>query len=267
MSRPEKRTVDYFPHIIKNGKTITILENKFGNDGYAFWFKLLEILGSTEGHVYEYKNPSEKEFLHARTKVKGEKAVEILDLLADLGAIDKELWGENIIWSDNFVENIEDVYSRRKVNVPQKPQVSEVNDNKNPKSGGDNDNKNPQSKVKETKLIYNHWREKSETITHRKLTTPMKKSINARLNDGYTLEELKKAIDNYNMVLASDDYFFSYDNWSLDDFLSREEGKHVEKFLENPEGFKKDKTSGKGRTNPTARVKDTRTEAEKEMGI
>ena len=47
MARPKKQTVDYFPHIIKQGKTMTILENRFGNDGYAFWFKLLEILGST----------------------------------------------------------------------------------------------------------------------------------------------------------------------------------------------------------------------------
>lgn len=45
MARPKKQTVDYFPHFVKGGRTIFILENKFGNDGYAFWFKLLEILG------------------------------------------------------------------------------------------------------------------------------------------------------------------------------------------------------------------------------
>ena len=45
MARPRKQTVDYFPHYCKCGRTIFILENRFGNDGYAFWFKLLEILG------------------------------------------------------------------------------------------------------------------------------------------------------------------------------------------------------------------------------
>ncbi len=49
MARPKKQTVDYFPHFVKGGRTIFILENKFGNDGYAFWFKLLEILGESEG--------------------------------------------------------------------------------------------------------------------------------------------------------------------------------------------------------------------------
>lgn len=150
MARPEKKTVDYFPHIIKNGKTITILENKFGNDGYAFWFKLLEILGSTAEHVYKYKTPAEKEFLHARTLVNEKKAIEILDLLADLGAIDKELWRENIIWSDNFVKNIEDVYERRKVNVPQKPSPNGVNDNENSQSKV-KDSKLKNSKVKDSK--------------------------------------------------------------------------------------------------------------------
>lgn len=53
MARPTKETVDYFPHFVKCGRTIFILESKYGNDGYAFWFKLLEILGDTEGHYYD----------------------------------------------------------------------------------------------------------------------------------------------------------------------------------------------------------------------
>ena len=48
MARPAKLTVDYFPHIINQGKTIFIIENNYGNDGYAFWFKLLELLGATD---------------------------------------------------------------------------------------------------------------------------------------------------------------------------------------------------------------------------
>lgn len=273
-----KKTVDYFPHIIKNGKTITILENKFGNDGYAFWFKLLEILGSTEGHYYAYRDTSEREFLHARTGVSEEDAQQILDLLAKLGAIDKELWEENIIWSDNFIENIRDAYSRRKVDVPEKPGKNDVNHEDVPQdptvnredvnikeqSSGTMGDKKQQSKVKYSKVkdIYNHWKEKSETISHRKLTKPMKKGINARLDDGYTVDELKEAIDNYNMVVKSDDYFFNYDNWSLNEFLSRGEGEQVEKFLENPDAYLKDDNDSD--KNKSKRRHSTMTEGEKE---
>lgn len=155
MARPKKQTVDYFPHIIKKGKTMTILENKFGNDGYAFWFKLLEILGSTDGHYYEYRNTTDKEFLHAKTLVSEDTAKKILDLLAKLNAIDQELWNQKVIWCDNFIDNIEDAYSRRKVNVPHKPEVSEVNVNINPSEQDKcehDDDINSQSKVNKSKL-------------------------------------------------------------------------------------------------------------------
>jgi hypothetical protein len=52
MARPTKQTVDYFPHDCHHGQTIYILEKRFGNDGYAFWFNLLELLGSSEGALY-----------------------------------------------------------------------------------------------------------------------------------------------------------------------------------------------------------------------
>ena len=49
MTRPKKQTVDYFPHSCNHKKTIYILEERYGNNGYSFWFKLLEMLGNTEG--------------------------------------------------------------------------------------------------------------------------------------------------------------------------------------------------------------------------
>jgi len=151
MARPIKNTVDYFPHIIQNGKTIFILESKYGNDGYAFWFKLLELLGSSHDHVYDYNNLADWEFLLAKTKVNAEMANNILKTLADLEAIDKELLKKKLIWCDNFVKGIEDVYKRRKVDIPQKP----VNVNINPVSVNGNPvnvNKNRQSKVKYIKV-------------------------------------------------------------------------------------------------------------------
>lgn len=95
--------------------------------------------------------------------------------------------------------------------------------------------------VKEkVKDIFNHWTSKENTITHRKNTTPMKKSIHARLEDGFTVGELKTAIDHYNLVVGSPKYYFSYDNWSLDEFMSRGEGKQIEKFLQHHNTYLKD---------------------------
>ena len=42
MARPERRNVDYFPHYLSEGKKMYLIEHKYGNDGYAVWFKVLE---------------------------------------------------------------------------------------------------------------------------------------------------------------------------------------------------------------------------------
>ena len=70
MGRPRKQTVDYFPHFVStDSRTKFILEQSWGNDGYAFWFKLLELLGRSEGHYYDCSQPADKMYLVALTKV------------------------------------------------------------------------------------------------------------------------------------------------------------------------------------------------------
>ena len=64
--------------------------------------------------------------------------------------------------------------------------------------------------------IYEHWNSKG-IIKHRKMTTQMKSHINARLKE-YSVEELKKAIDNYATVLNDDKYYWTH-RWSLQDFM------------------------------------------------
>lgn len=121
--RHPKKTVDYFPHHTNHKKTIFILESKFGNDGYAFWFKLLEILGNTENHYLDYngRNNSDWEFLQAKTHLDENKCNEILEILVKLNAIDRELWSKRIIWSQNFIDGIAVVYRNRRVDIPAKP--------------------------------------------------------------------------------------------------------------------------------------------------
>lgn len=148
MSRPKKQTVDYFPHDCIHNKTMFILEQKYGNDGYAFWFKVLETLGSTEGHYIHFKNGVDWEFLMAKTRIGKDRCSEMFDLLAALGAIDKDLWHEEqIVWSDNFIENIKDAYRNRTVDIPVKPGFLR----KKPVSDGINNVSNPHTKVNKIK--------------------------------------------------------------------------------------------------------------------
>lgn|GEM_PF-3083742 len=128
MARPIKRTVDYFPHDTHaaSSKTMYILDAKFGNDGYAFWFKLLELLGSTADHVYDCRNPAEWGFLVAKMRMDEDSVEKILDTLAELDAIDPELWKYRIIWSQNFVDRLAEVYAKRKQDPPARPNPAQL---------------------------------------------------------------------------------------------------------------------------------------------
>lgn len=123
MGRPRKQTVDYFPHFVStDSRTKFILEQSWGNDGYAFWFKLLELLGRSEGHYYDCSTTANEKYLVALMKLDKDTISEILAVLADLGNIDKELWEERrVIWCQSLVDNLQDVYSKRTVSAPTRP--------------------------------------------------------------------------------------------------------------------------------------------------
>ena len=122
MARPTKTSVDYFPHMTHSGKTIAILEARWGNDGYAFWFKLLELLGDSSDFSFNCNRSADWEYLLSKTRVTEPVARAILDKLAEVEAIDAACWQQNIVWSDNFCRNLEPVFEKRKGQKPQKPE-------------------------------------------------------------------------------------------------------------------------------------------------
>ena len=153
MARTQKDTVSYFPHDAdaSAGDTLMVLQSQFGNDGYAFWFKLLEKLASTDGHFLDFSNDSTRwQVFLARSGINEITGVEILKLLVEMGAIDKELWDRKIIWCQKLVDNIADVYKNRRREIPQRPLSTSLNlitMGINPITTSDN----TQSKVKEIK--------------------------------------------------------------------------------------------------------------------
>jgi len=148
MARPRKQTVDYFPHSCTHKTTIFILEQRYGNDGYAFWFKLLEMLGQADGHYLDLNKPATWEFLQSKTRLSNGSCGEIIDLLARLEAIDPDLWAQNkVVWCQKFVDGISEVYRNRRVETPARPHFY----CKKPSDADQSTPEKPQSKLKETK--------------------------------------------------------------------------------------------------------------------
>lgn len=116
MAREQRKDVDYFPHDCTHGRKMHIIETKYGNDGYATWFKLLEQLGKANNHYLDISNDMTLMFLTSVFKIDEEKTVSILNDLAKLGAIDKYLFEEyKVIFSQKFTDSIQDAYRKRKL--------------------------------------------------------------------------------------------------------------------------------------------------------
>jgi len=153
MARTPKDVVSYFPHDAHAsvGDTLTILQSRFGNNGYAAWFKLLEKLSASEGHYLDCRSPIKWNLLIAYLGTDEITTVEILSLLVEMQAIDKDLWDSKLIWCQKLVDNIADVYKNRRREIPQKPIIMDSNA-LTTKNKALTTAKNPQSKVNKTKL-------------------------------------------------------------------------------------------------------------------
>ena len=87
--------------------------------------------------------------------------------------------------------------------------------------------------------IFRCWNKTQAGVKHRNLTPPMKKSVNARLKDGYSVKEINQAIQNLSKALNNNSYYWTH-RWTLQEFLSRGQGAQVDKFLDGIDDMLKD---------------------------
>ena len=119
--RPRKYDAEYFPHFCNHNRTLEIIVDKYGNEGYGFYYRLRELLGKTPKHGYDASNKLKYQYLLSKTGVDHEKADEIIALLCEFGEFDGNLWKENkVIWWYSFVESLKELYKKRKNQLPLK---------------------------------------------------------------------------------------------------------------------------------------------------
>lgn len=163
MARKERNDVDYFPHSVTHGKKMFYLRDKYGNDGYAVWFMLLEQLGKAEYHYLDLKNEVQIMYLSSEFKVSESLLIDIINVLVKLEEFDNELWNEErILFNEKFIENVSDAYKKRNNNCIDKNSLLLLLSSKGrlkpsksiPKEGLSNlkVSGNTQSKVKDSKV-------------------------------------------------------------------------------------------------------------------
>ena len=117
--RPRRYDADYFPHYCRPNTPLEIIIGKYGNEGYAFYYRLQELLGRTNGHFYDHDSELKREYFAKATGVDRKKAEMFIDFLCELGEIDKKCWKQDsVIWWQNFVDSLEKLYKKRANDLP-----------------------------------------------------------------------------------------------------------------------------------------------------
>ncbi len=117
--RPRRYDADYFPHYTHPRKNLEIIIDKYGNEGYAFYYRLQELLGRTDYHRYDYDSELNREYLCKSTGVNQRKAEMYLNYLCELGEIHDIAWHNNReIWWQSFVNSLEKLYNKRINDLP-----------------------------------------------------------------------------------------------------------------------------------------------------
>ena len=119
MARPERHDVDYFPFVVKRGKTLNILQNQFGLEGMGFFINLLRFLSMTPDHHYSISDDTDKMNFFSEIGIKDhDVGIAIIELLVKTGKLDKELWEKHkVIVSEYFLLSVKDAYKRRENKV------------------------------------------------------------------------------------------------------------------------------------------------------
>lgn len=122
--RNEKHTVDYFPFYCKDGRTLFILESKYGCKGTGFFTNVMRFLCLTPDHHYCISNAkngnssainTDRLYFFSRLHCDEESGMDMLNIMADSGKINKNLWlNHKIIFSEDLINSLSEAYRSRK---------------------------------------------------------------------------------------------------------------------------------------------------------
>lgn len=111
--RKARYDAEYFPFLIKEGKTFTILQQKFGNSGMGFFTNLMRLLTRTPHHFVVIEDDVDEMYFWAQCGTDASNGLPVLELLIKTGKIDKELWGLKIVCCPDLIDSLKNLYSKR----------------------------------------------------------------------------------------------------------------------------------------------------------
>lgn len=205
----------YFEHIAgsRNDLKILKLDEILGeNNGYALFFKSLEVMLELEKPFLRYNSS-----LIARAMAITQKEYhQFLDACISVGLFQEDCDGN--IFSPSFLK-----WLSKKQSLAERGRkggkASQAKLHPEPEKEPEPE-KQKQAKVQESIAeIVAFWNENAKKCRCVKITSDIQKAIQKRLKE-FSVEEIKQAIKNYQLVIQNPKSFFKY-TWNLQEFLTR----------------------------------------------
>jgi hypothetical protein len=157
MARPRMEGMTYFPHDVdaSGDEKLEALRALYKNDGYAFYFIILERVYRTQEAELDISNPAILAALIKRIGVDDDLFYRILDTSFEIGCFDKEAYDSRKILTSNGIKKRADevknmrVRWRKQKNKDNTEENKEENQEENAEETGES--KVKKSKVKESK--------------------------------------------------------------------------------------------------------------------
>ena len=149
MARPQKEGMDYFPHDSDavNDEKIEALRVLYGNDGYAFYFILLERIYRTAEFELDISDAETIQILSRKIAITEEQFNRILETALKRKCFDREAYEQRgVLTSDGIKKRASVVIEKRESMRSKYQKVSDAETTQETKE------ETPQSKVKEREV-------------------------------------------------------------------------------------------------------------------
>ena len=154
MARPIKEGMDYFPHDTDavNDEKVEALRALYGNDGYAFFFILLERIYRTPQAEIDVSDAETTQILARKVGISDQKFKEILATALKWGCFDKIAYQDRGILTSNGIKKRTQVVIEKRESMRDKYHKSKVGGVSSPISDAETTPETTQSKVKKSKV-------------------------------------------------------------------------------------------------------------------
>lgn len=100
---------------VKDGRTLTVLQHKYGLAGIGFFTNLMRILSDTPDHYLNLSSEADRLYMSSKIGCDEDEMEAYIETMITTGKLDETLWGvHSVVYCSDLVDSLESLYEKRK---------------------------------------------------------------------------------------------------------------------------------------------------------